>query len=109
MITHANPQSASEAVGIDIRDDARGFALNDEIHLIASNIRNPQTGLRTIFHEGVGHIGIERMLGEKAYNELLDSVVRTRMADVKSMAEARGFMKNGVDINQRRIKSLKDA
>ena len=109
IITHATPESASEATGVKVRKDGRGFALDDQIHLISSNIKNPEVAQRTIFHEGVGHIGIESMLGEKAYNELLDSVVKFRMGDVRSMAESRGFMRNGVHIKQPKIKSLKDA
>ena len=56
--------------------DIAGSFVDGQVYLVADNIGNKKQALETVAHEVVGHLGMENMLGEAVFNDLLGEVNR---------------------------------
>ena len=56
--------------------DIAGSFVDGQVYLVADNIGNKSQALETVAHEVVGHLGMESMLGEAVFNDLLAEVNR---------------------------------
>lgn len=52
--------------------DSMGFASGNDVYIIADNIRLPSDLKATVFHESLGHYGLEQLFGERLLQTMLD-------------------------------------
>ena len=75
-----------------IPDDAVGAHSSGRVYLVADRIGSSRQALRTLAHEVVGHLGLERVLGND-FTTLVDKVEKYLRANVKVVAEAAAEVK----------------
>ncbi|MBP6807247.1 MAG: hypothetical protein KA125_03030, partial [Chromatiaceae bacterium] len=75
-----------------IPDDAVGAHSNGKVYLVADQIGSSRQALRTLAHEVVGHLGLERLLGND-FADLVDKVARHLQANVKVVADVAAEVK----------------
>jgi hypothetical protein len=77
------PESIQEAMARDGAQDAHGFIRGDQIYVIADNLRDADHAVATVFHEGLGHLGLEKLFGthlDRALTEMYRSNENLRNA-----------------------------
>lgn len=52
--------------------DSMGFASGNDVYIIADNIGLPSDLKATVFHESLGHYGLEQLFGERLLQTMLD-------------------------------------
>jgi hypothetical protein len=82
--TNELPPALRAAVEADGATDAKGFVDTDgTVYLIASNLTSEEEARATLFHEGLGHIGLAKLFRDK-----LDDVLKSLYTGNKNMREA---------------------
>lgn len=59
---------------IVVPSSAAGYAYDGEIYVFRDNIRDEREAIMAIEHEAIGHLGIEGVLGQKKFDELIGDV-----------------------------------
>lgn len=71
----AEVQASLDGVG-----DLMGARINDQIYVVADNLKDPNDIQRVLAHEAVGHYGMERLLGDR-WGGLVDQVQQLKTKD----------------------------
>jgi len=78
------PPALRAAVEADGATDAKGLVDTDgTVYLIANNLMSEEDARATLFHEGLGHIGLEKL-----FRERLDDVLKSLYTGNKNIREA---------------------
>jgi len=56
----------------EANEDSMGVAVGNDVYIIADNIRLPSDLKATVFHESLGHYGLEQLFGERLLQTMLD-------------------------------------
>jgi len=64
------PDDVRQSVIEDGAEDAKGFVRDGKVYILSHNIKNPEELSAVTFHEGLGHVGLDRM-----FRERLDTVL----------------------------------
>ncbi|MGM9810352.1 MAG: hypothetical protein ACI30J_05740 [Paludibacteraceae bacterium] len=78
-ITHPNPEVQEKRRG------SKGWyePSTGKVNVVIPNNRNVEDVAATVFHETVGHKGLQELVGEERYNEFLREVYEHAKADVR--------------------------
>ena len=71
---------------MDAPADAQGVYFKGQVHLVASNIRNPQQVMRVLGHEAIAHYGLREMLGPDGFRQFTQQVQLALRAGNKPLA-----------------------
>ncbi|MGL6289932.1 MAG: DUF7178 family protein [Silanimonas sp.] len=85
------PESIRSAPGF-VEDGVDGVIDGEAIYLVANMIDSQADALRVLAHEGIGHFGMEGMLGERFDQVMLDVLAmrdRGEMAEIFAEVESR--------------------
>lgn len=63
---------AIEGVDPESNADAIGITVGNDVYIIADNVRSPRDLKATVFHESLGHYGLEQLFGSRLFQTLLD-------------------------------------
>lgn len=69
--------------------DAQGVYFQGQVHLVASNIRNPLQAMRVLGHEAIAHYGLREMLGRDGFRQFTNQVQLALKTGNKALAEIR--------------------
>jgi len=63
---------AIEGVDPESNADAIGLTVGNDVYIVADNVRSPRDLKATVFHESLGHYGLEQLFGSRLFQTLLD-------------------------------------
>ena len=83
---------AIEGIDPESNADAIGITVGNDVYIVADNVRTPRDLKATVFHESLGHYGLEQLFGSRLFQTLLDIYKTNRniQADADAWLEENG-------------------